>query len=78
MKQPSVCGFPVLNAEETGLAEHSEVELSLAEGALLIRPVSRPFTLEELLAGVTENNAHGEVDTGRPVGRERLCSSVPN
>jgi antitoxin MazE len=57
-------------AEETGLAEHSEVEISLADGALLIRPASRSFTLEELLAGVTESNIHGEVAIGRPAGRE--------
>ena len=57
-------------AEETGLAEQSEVEISLADGALLIRLASPSFTLEELLAGVTESNVHGEVDTGRPVGRE--------
>lgn len=57
-------------AKETGLAEQSEVEISLAGGVLLIRPASPSFTLEELLAGVTESNVHGEIDTGRPVGRE--------
>lgn len=62
--------IPSPYAEETGLEEQSEVEISLADGALLIRPASPSFTLEELLAGVTESNVHGEVDTGRPVGRE--------
>ena len=57
-------------AEETGLAEQSEVEISLADGALLIRLATRSFTLEELLTGVTESNIHGEVEFGRPAGRE--------
>jgi hypothetical protein len=29
-----------------------------------------PYTLEELLAGVTQENLHPEIDTGSPVGRE--------
>jgi antitoxin MazE len=34
--------------------------------------VERAYTLDELLAGVTRSNVHGEVDFGRPVGKERL------
>ena len=29
-----------------------------------------PYTLEELLAGVTNENLHPETDTGPPVGKE--------
>jgi antitoxin YefM len=29
-----------------------------------------PITLEVLLAGITDANIHGEVDTGDPVGKE--------
>jgi antitoxin MazE len=56
-------------AEEVGLADDAEVELSLSEGALLIRP-ARSWTLDELLQGVTESNLHGELDFGPAVGRE--------
>jgi antitoxin MazE len=28
------------------------------------------LTLEQLLAGVTEDNIHEEIDTGNPVGKE--------
>lgn len=31
----------------------------------------RDLTLPELLAGVTEENRHAEVDFGRPVGKEK-------
>jgi len=58
-------------AEEIGLHEQVEVDLSLVKGSLVVRPVRRPpLTLEELLAGVTESNLHEEVPTGPPVGRE--------
>ena len=56
-------------AEEVGLADDAEVELSLAEGALLIRP-ARSWSLDELLRGVNESNLHGEIDLGPAVGRE--------
>jgi hypothetical protein len=31
----------------------------------------RELTVQELLAGVTEENRHAEVDFGRPVGKEK-------
>ena len=58
-------------AEEVGLREQGEVELSLVKGALVVRPLRKPsFTLEGLLAGVTSRNRHSEVQSGIPVGRE--------
>ena len=56
-------------AEEVGLADDAEVELSLAEGALLVR-LAQSWTLDELLQRVTESNLHGELDFGPAVGRE--------
>ena len=58
-------------AAEVGLAENTEVELSLDEGRLVIRPVRRvKYDLAELLAGVTPKNRHAEADWGAPVGKE--------
>jgi antitoxin component of MazEF toxin-antitoxin module len=34
------------------------------------RVVLKRFSLEKLLAGITKENLHGEVDTGPPVGKE--------
>jgi antitoxin MazE len=54
-----------------GLGDGAAVELSLTDDGLLLTPArSSPPRLDDLLAGVTRRNLHGEVDTGRPVGRE--------
>ncbi len=58
-------------AEETGLCRHSDVELSVVDGNLLVFPIKESApTLEELLAEVNDDNLHSEVDTGPAVGRE--------
>ncbi|HEY66081.1 MAG TPA: AbrB/MazE/SpoVT family DNA-binding domain-containing protein [Caldilineae bacterium] len=58
-------------AEEVGLEEGSQVELVLEGRRLVIAPVVVPeYRLEELLAGVTEENIHREVDMGPAVGGE--------
>jgi antitoxin MazE len=58
-------------ANQMGLEPNSPVKLSLRGMELVIVPVGVPnLTLEDLLAQVTEDNLHGEVDTGAPVGRE--------
>ena len=58
-------------AGQIGLEPNSPVELSLRGTELVIVLVKPPdLTLEDLLAQVTEDNVHGEVDTGAPVGRE--------
>jgi antitoxin MazE len=63
--------IPKAFAAEAGLREDAPVELSLREGAIVIQPVPRaPLTLDELLRGVTDQNLHGEWNTGPAVGRE--------
>jgi antitoxin MazE len=58
-------------AEEAGLEEDSAVELSLEEGKLVIVPIMAPrYALDALLAQVTAENLHDEVDTGEAVGGE--------
>lgn len=58
-------------AEEAGLSRHAEIELKLVDGRIEILPVEEPQqTLEELLAEVTEDNLHSELDTGPAVGKE--------
>jgi len=58
-------------ATEIGLRRNSPVEVSLVEGRLVIVPVVEPaLTLEHLLAQVSEDNLHGEIETGPAVGRE--------
>jgi antitoxin MazE len=63
--------IPKSFAEEVGVTEGSQVEMSLVDGRLVVEraPVAAP-TLAELLEGVTEANRHGEADSGPPVGGE--------
>ncbi len=63
--------IPKAFAEEVGLEKETTVEVSLEDGKLVISPVGRQKpTLEELLAQITPENLHGEVDYGPPVGNE--------
>ena len=49
------------------------VDLSIGNGKLIITPITeKEYSLKELLAGVSEDNLHGEFDTGIPVGKELL------
>ena len=58
-------------ANEVGLQRETSVELSLVDGKLVITPVAKPkLTLKQLLAKVTKENLHHEVDTGSAVGNE--------
>lgn len=63
--------IPRAIAEEIRIAEGSTVELSFEDGRLIVRPVTAPaLSLAELLADVTEDNRHAEVDTGATAGDE--------
>ena len=63
--------IPKSFATEAGLRNESPVEISLEEGKLVIMPVvEQELTLEQLLAQVTEENVHHEIDTGPAAGRE--------
>lgn len=63
--------IPKSFAAEAHLEQDSAVELSLVDGKLVIEPLTEPaYDLDELMAGVTDENLHGEVDWGPAVGRE--------
>ena len=60
-------------AEEIHLQQGIPVEISVEEDRLVIdvpKNEEERITLEELLAGITEQNVHREIDTGIPVGNE--------
>ena len=57
-------------AEETGLEVNGEVEISVRGGKLIVKAVEPTFTLKSLLERVTPENIHGEVSTGKRVGKE--------
>ncbi len=63
--------IPKSFAAEVGLGNESSVELLVENGKLIMAPVIEPEpTLEELLALVTEDNLHDEINTGPAVGGE--------
>jgi antitoxin MazE len=56
---------------ESDLTEGALVDMELARGKVVMRPVrSHKPTLEELLEAMTEENLHGEIDFGPPPGKE--------
>ena len=58
-------------ALEIGLEQNTLVTVSISEGKLLLEPIVEPkYTLEQMLAEVTEDNLHHEVETGEAVGNE--------
>lgn len=63
--------IPKAYAIDAQLEQDSEVELSLIDGKILIKPISpTSWSLDDLLADVTKDNLHSETDTGTPTGVE--------
>ena len=63
--------IPKLLAEQLDIKTDSEVEIAVEDGQMVIKPLSEPaLTLEELLAQITDENLHEEVETGTAVGGE--------
>lgn len=63
--------IPKLLADEAGLKDNSPVQLTLRDKLLVVVPIRKPdISLDALLAQVTTNNLHSEVQTGPAVGGE--------
>jgi len=57
-----------LNAK---LRENELVDISIDKEKIIITPIAeKEYSLDELLEGVSEDNLHGEFDSGVPVGKE--------
>jgi antitoxin MazE len=63
--------IPMAFAKDIGAVEGRCADISLQSGKLVITPVECPvYDLSELLAGVTDENMHGETSTAFAVGNE--------
>jgi antitoxin MazE len=63
--------IPKSFAAEIGIDRDSSVQMMIEEGAIRIVPEREAtWTLEALLAGVTDKNKPSEWDTGGPEGEE--------
>lgn len=58
-------------AKEINITEGSEVDFSVVDGSLVIKPKKRKrYSLEELVNGITPENRHDLIDFGDSVGNE--------
>ena len=62
--------IPRKMASSHQLDEGSDIEIIEDQGDIRIRPVARKVSLDDLLKGITDENLHGEIDTGTVQGKE--------
>ncbi|WP_291366629.1 AbrB/MazE/SpoVT family DNA-binding domain-containing protein [Acetobacter sp. UBA5411] len=65
--------LPAAIMKAAGLQVDQAVDVREEAGRIIIEPVEKPdYDLADLLAGITPENIHEEVDFGAPVGKEHL------
>jgi len=63
--------LPSAALKEAGYVLEQKVELVVSRGRIVIQPSENVnYSLDDLLAGITAGNEHGEVSFGPPVGKE--------
>jgi antitoxin MazE len=62
--------IPKAVAKDAEIREGASVDLRMEDGRVVIVPVKKTYTLEELVSRITAKNRHPETDWGPPVGRE--------
>ena len=64
--------LPKSVSEECGITDGSAVEIVRKNNFIVIKPVKRKLSLDQLLGQITEFNQHAEIPTGAPLGKEIL------
>ena len=67
---PSV-RIPAAIMKAAGLQVDAKVDVREENGVIVIQPI-RENNLADLVAAITPDNVHGEMDFGGPVGKEAL------
>jgi antitoxin MazE len=63
--------LPATLLAQANFSAQQPIDLVLSNGRIILEPVAAlEFDLTELLAQVTPENLHGEIDFGAPVGKE--------
>ena len=63
--------IPKSFALNANLRQNELVDISIDKEKIIITPIGeKEYSLDELLEDVSEDNLHGEFDTGVPVGKE--------
>jgi antitoxin MazE len=64
--------LPAAIMEAAHLTLDQPVEVRAEHGRVIIEPASPAYSLDDLLAGITVKNCHGEQDFGEAQGKELL------
>lgn len=65
--------IPAAIMDAANLTLDAVVDITEENGRVIIEPVREDVVdLDQLLAGITADNQHDEIDFGTPVGREAL------
>ena len=62
--------LPTAVMEAAQLALDQAVDVRAENGRVIIEPVARSYSLDDLLAGITAQNRHDEYDFGVAQGKE--------
>ena len=63
--------LPVSALRDAELSLEQKVNIVVTRGRIVIEPSEKiEYDLDELLAGITDQNSHAEVNFGKPVGKE--------
>jgi antitoxin MazE len=63
--------IPLALAKDLGIKEGTPADISVRNGTLVVTPVATPaYDLATLVAGITDENRHGEITGHHAVGIE--------
>ena len=62
--------IPKTIAQEARIDDGSSVDIKIEGEKLIIKSLRSSFNLDDLLAKVTPQNIHEEIDTGQNIGKE--------
>ena len=69
--------LPVAAIKEAAFSLEQKVNLTISRGRIVIESSNNiEYDLDELVGGITPKNAHAEVSTGKPRGREGLIRDL--
>ncbi|NDK97833.1 AbrB/MazE/SpoVT family DNA-binding domain-containing protein [Photorhabdus bodei] len=69
---PSV-RLPVAIMQAASLNVDDTVDIAVEDGRIMIIPIRvKKYSLDALLAGITQENIHEKIDFGSPVGKELI------
>lgn len=57
-------------SKDTMVSEGSNIDMMVENGNIILSPSPKEYSLKELLKGITNENIHSEVSTGKQVGGE--------